>query len=307
VARKVCDIMPATSNSTLSSYISMANGFPRLSRDEESELWRKWHDLKDERARDVLVRAHLRYVVAIALKYRSYSLPLLELIAEGNIGILHALTRFDPGRGNRFVTYAAYWIRAFILNHIIRSWSMVGAGAGPLHSRVFFKLRRERSRIASLVGEGELAESMLAERVGYSREQIAEFNQRLNTRDVSLDREVFGDGTTSLVDTLVSPDCTQEQAYLRFQHQSHLTQLVRTALNSLDQREKLVVEAYWMSDDDEKLSLAGIGRRLGVSRERVRQLECRAKKKLKRRILEMTGALGIVAESLEPVGEMMNA
>ncbi|HEY5958808.1 MAG TPA: sigma-70 family RNA polymerase sigma factor [Polyangiaceae bacterium] len=299
--------MPATSKSTLSSYISKANEFPRLSRAEELELWHKWRDEKDDDARDVLVRAHLRYVVAIAWKYRCYSMPQLELIAEGNLGILHALNRFEPGRGNRFVTYAAYWIRAFILNYIIRSWSMVGAGSGPLHSRVFFRLRRERSRIASLVGEGELANSMLAERVGYSIEQIAEFSQRLSARDVSLDRDVFGDGTTSLVDTLASPDCSQEQAYFRYQHQKRVIQVVRMALKSLDQREKLVVQAYWMSDDDEKLSLAGIGRRLGVSRERVRQLECRAKKKLKRRILEMAGPLSAEAESLELARERMSA
>lgn len=294
--------MASTPNSTLSRYISMVNAIPKLTRDEESELWRRWQQEADKRAKDTLIRSNLRYVVAIALKYRGHSLSLSELIAEGNFGILHALTKFEPERGNRFVTYAAYWIRAFILNHIIRSWSLVGGGSGPLHSRMFFKLRRERTRIYSLVGEGEAADTLLAERVGVSRDQIAEFNQRLSSRDVSLDREVFSDGTTSLVETLASPHSSQEQAYLESQDTYRVNEIVRTALESLDKREKHVVEAYLMNDEEDKLSLAEIGRSLGVSRERARQLESRAIKKLRQRILEiyesqrmLSGAVGSAA------------
>jgi RNA polymerase sigma-32 factor len=280
--------MPTTPNPTLSRYIGMVNTFPKLSREEELELWRKWHDDGDARAKDDLIRANLRYVVAIALKYRSYSMPISELIAEGNFGIFHALSKFEPQRGNRFVTYAACWIRAFILNYIIRSWSMVGGGSGPLHSRIFFKLRRERTRIYSLVGDGELADALLAERVGVPPERIQEFNQRLATRDVSLDRQVFSDGGTSLGDMLESPNLTQEQAYLDIQDESRMADIVRTALDTLDKREKLVVQEYLMSDDEDKRSLAEIGRQLGVSRERARQLESRAKKKLRQRILEIS-------------------
>lgn len=294
--------MASTPNSTLSRYINMVNAIPKLTRDEESELWRRWQHEGDKRAKDTLIRSNLRYVVAIALKYRGHSLSLSELIAEGNFGILHALTKFEPERGNRFVTYAAYWIRAFILNHIIRSWSLVGGGSGPLHSRMFFKLRRERTRIYSLVGEGEAADTLLAERVGVSRDQIAEFNQRLSSRDVSLDREVFSDGTTSLVETLASPNSSQEQAYLESQDTYRVNEIVRTALESLDRREKHVVEAYLMNDEEDKLSLAEIGRSLGVSRERARQLESRAIKKLRQRILEiyesqrmLSGAIGSAA------------
>lgn len=294
--------MATTPNSTLSRYISMVNAIPKLTREEETELWRRWQKCGDNRAKDTLVRANLRYVVAIALKYRGHSLSLAELIAEGNFGILHALTKFEPERGNRFVTYAAYWIRAFILNYIIRSWSLVGGGSGPLHSRMFFKLRRERTRVYSLVGEGEQADALLAERVGVSPEQIAEFNQRLSTRDISLDREVFSDGTTSLVETLPSPNRSQEQAYLESQDEFRTNDIVRSALDTLDKREKRVVEAYLMNDAEDKLSLAEIGRSLGVSRERARQLETRAIKKLRQRILEiyesqrlLSGAVGSAA------------
>jgi RNA polymerase sigma-32 factor len=127
---------------TISRYIAMVQAFPQLSREEEMDLAKAWSERGDEEAADKLVRAHLRYVVAIALKYRRYGVPLSELIAEGNFGVVHALKKFQPDRGNRFVTYAAYWIRAYVLNYVIRSWSLVGAGSGALRSKMFFRLRR---------------------------------------------------------------------------------------------------------------------------------------------------------------------
>jgi RNA polymerase sigma-32 factor len=178
-------------DSGLSRYMIAAQKYRRLSREEELELWLRWHEGQDERAIDALVRANLRYVVAIAFKYRRYGLPVAELIAEGNFGIVHALTKFEPDRGNRFVTYAAYWIRTFILTYIIRSWSLVGAGSGVFRSKMFFKLRRERVRITNLVGEGERAEEMLAERFNTSRVQIVEMMRRLEARDVSLNSRVY--------------------------------------------------------------------------------------------------------------------
>jgi RNA polymerase sigma-32 factor len=277
----------------------MVNAIPKLSREEELDLWTRWKTKGDHHAKDALVRANLRHVVAIALKYRSHSLPLAELIAEGNFGILHALTKFESERGNRFVTYAACWIRAFILNYIIRSWSMVGGGSGPLHSRMFFKLRRERTRIYALVGEGEAADALLAERVGLPQERVAEFSERLSTRDISLDREVFSDGSTSLVETLPSPHRSQEQAYLEHSEAFRMNDIVQAALATLDKREKHVVEAYLMTDDDEKLSLAEIGRNLGISRERARQLESRAIKKLRQRILENPQGQELIASAID--------
>lgn len=279
--------MIRTSNSSLSRYIALVESYAKLTREQELTLWRRWADHRDESARDELVGSNLRYVVAIAMKYRRYSVPVLELIAEGNIGILDALNLYDPEHGTRFATYASHWIRASILNHVIRSWSLVGAGSGALHSRVFFRLRRESARVYGFAGEGELADALLAERVGISRERVGEFKRRLSYRDESLDRKAFHDGDTSLVETLTSPCRTQEQAYLEHQANSRARGLVHAALASLDSREKIVIEAYWMSDDDDRQSLAQIGRHLGVSRERARQLEARARRKLRQRILEL--------------------
>jgi RNA polymerase sigma-32 factor len=276
----------------LSRYITMAQHVPQLSREEELELAKRWCASQDSAAAELLVRAHLRYVVAIALKYRRYGLPLTELIAEGNFGVVHALKKFEPDRGNRFVTYAAYWIRAYILNYIIRSWSLVGVGSGALRSKMFFKLRRERVRITNLVGEGDHADELLAAKFNMTRVQVMKMVRRLEARDVSLDSKVFDDSMTSLVDTLVSPDRDQEESFASTQVKEHMTDAVRCAIETLDPRERYIVEKRLMADGEEELSLAEIGRRLGVSRERARQLEARAKRKLKTRISELSKASG---------------
>jgi len=176
---------------SLTHYITAVHAYPQLSREDELVLTKRWLEQQDEPAREELVRAHLRYVVAIALKYRRYGLPLGELVAEGNFGVVHALQKFDTSRGTRFVTYAAYWIRAYILNHIIRSWSLVGVGSGALRSKMFFKLRRERVRITNLVGEGDHADELLAKALDVPKAKVTAMVRRLEARDVSLDAKVY--------------------------------------------------------------------------------------------------------------------
>lgn len=284
--------MAADLDSALSRYMTMVQHYPKLDREQEALLCTAWRDSADVAAKEQLVRCHLRYVVAIALKYRRYGLPLAELIAEGNFGIVHALTKFDIDRGNRFVTYAAYWIRAYILNYIIRSWSLVGVGSGALRSKMFFKLRRERVRITNLVGEGEHADTLLAERFNMSREQIQGMVRRLEARDVSLDARVFDDAVTTVVETLAAPTDDQEMSFSSSQSSVNAREVVQAAIKTLDSRERYIVEFRLMADPEDELSLAEIGRRLGVSRERARQLESRAKRKLKQRIVELSTSSG---------------
>jgi len=189
---------------SVSRYIAMVQDYPQLSREDELKLALAYA-AGSSAAGEKLVRSHLRYVVAIALKYRRYGVPLSELIAEGNFGVVHALKKFQPERGNRFVTYAAYWIRAYVLNYVIRSWSLVGAGSGALRSKMFFRLRREKVRVMNLVGDGEAADDLLAARLGLDKEQVRSMLRRLEARDLSLDTRVFDDASTSVVDTLVAP------------------------------------------------------------------------------------------------------
>jgi len=275
------------SNSSVSRYISYVRDIPQLSREEEGAVARKWLNEGDHVAADTLIRANLRYVVAIALTYRRYGLPLADLIAEGNFGLVHAVSKFNPDRGTRFVTYAAYWVRAYMLNYVIRSWSMVGVGSGPLRSKLFFRLRRERARIANLVGDNEEATRILAERFGESTEKIRSLANRLEARDVSLDARVFEDGTVAMLDTLESDEPSQEETVAKQQSNDRVKESLHDALGQLDPRERFIVEVRMMADVDDALSLAEIGRRLGVSRERARQLEARAKRKLREKLTHL--------------------
>jgi RNA polymerase sigma-32 factor len=281
--------MTSTLDSSLSHYISSVNRFPKLSREEESELWRKWQSESDRSAKEALIRANMRHSVSLAFKYRSYGIPLAELISEGNFGLVHALSKFEPQRGNRFLTYAVYWIRAYVLDHIIRSWSLVGIGSGALRSKLFFKLRRERVRIHNLVGEGEQANGLLATLFGVSPEKMTAYMQQLETRDLSLDIKVSEDSLVSLVDTLQSPGLSQELVCMNAQSAARQRDIVRIALSALDNRERYIIESRLMCDQEDGLSLAHVGRTFGVTRERARQIEVRAKRKLKDRILELTG------------------
>lgn len=264
----------------LSRFISMVREIPVLSREEEHALALRVRDGDDPRAAESLIRANLRYVVAIAVTFRRYDLRLADLISEGNVGLVTAVRKFDPDAGTRFVTYAAYWIRAFILNHVIRSWSLVGSGSGALRSKVFFRLRRERAKMGASPEEAEAARAELAQQLNTTPERVAEMMQRLDGRDVSLDADVYGDGKTSGIDLLEDHTAPQDDRLEAATRDARLNGRVRSALEALDRRERYIVEQRMMAD--EELSLAEIGRRLGVSRERARQLEARAKKKLRK-------------------------
>lgn len=270
----------------LGYYLALANRAPELDRELEAELIGRWR-AGDEKARGELVSCHQRYVVALAVRYRRYGVPVSELIAEGNFGVVQALGKFEPERGVRFMTYAAYWIRACMWEHVIKSWSMVGGGSGPLRSSLFFKLRRERARARNLVGEGEAAEKLVAERVGMPVEALRKLVQRLEARDVSLDVKLRDDSPLCLVDVLPAPD-DQERLLSEGEAFGGLKDAVAEAVAELDPRERYIAEQRLMADPGDELSLSEIGRRLGVSRERARQLEARTKRKLKRSI----GALG---------------
>jgi RNA polymerase sigma-32 factor len=268
-------------------YMAMVKQFPALDRDQELALALSWKNHGDTRAREALVRAHLRHVIAVALKYRRYGTPMAELIAEGNLGLLHALSKFEPERGYRLVTYAGHWIRAYVLNFILRSWSMVGGGTGALRSKLFFKLRRERVRLLNLIGNSDRANEILAEKLGLPREELEQMLRRLDTRDVSLDAPIAGDSVTPLIDLMPAPERDQEEIAASAETSRVACVAVRNAVAALDRRERYIVEHRISADTEDQLALAEIARHLGVSRERARQLEARAKKKLRVRIKQL--------------------
>jgi RNA polymerase sigma-32 factor len=232
----------------------------------------------------------------MALKYRRYGVPIDELVAEGNFGIVCALSKFEPERGVRLATYAAHWIRASMLEHVVRSWSLVGGGSGVLRPRMFFKLRRERASVANVLGEGEACDCEVARRVGTTPEKLREMAQRIATRDVSLDAAPAVGSALRLCDELQAPD-NQEQRLLERQLQCGAEFVVQRAVAELAPRERHIARHRLLADPGEELSLAELGRCFGVTRERARQLESRTKEKLRARIPELGD--GAVKEWIE--------
>ncbi len=275
-------------NDSSSHYLSAVQAYPTLARDQELALIRRWRSDRDEQARDRLVRSSLRHVVSIAKRYQRYGVPLSELISEGNFGVVRALDKFDGERGTLFITYASYWVRACILQHVLRSWSIVGSGLP--RSRLFFKLRRERAKLTNLIADGAEAHALLAQRLNITEDRLRGLLQRVDQRDCSLDAEVYQEGAVTLVNTLPSTDLDQEQQALAREFGGNATLAVQAALSVLDERERYIVDNRLLADRDSELSLADIGRALGVSRERARQLEERAKRKLKREISTRPGS-----------------
>jgi RNA polymerase sigma-32 factor len=258
-----------------------------LSREEEHELALRARG-GDQEAADRLVEANLRYVIAIGLQYRRYGVPLGDLIAEGSVGLVTAVRKFDPDRGTRFVTYAGYWIRAFVLEAVVRSSTMIGAGSGPFRSKLFFRLRRERARLSNLIADPEELIATLAAEFDTSSQKMTELLRRLDQREISLDAPAYNDSEATLVEMLPSATDLQDVIVERQRRQRGIHRRLKGALSVLDERERLIVEKRILSDDS--ASLASIGRELGVSRERARQLEARAKKKLAEELRDLAPA-----------------
>lgn len=270
-----------------SRYMDKVRNIPVLSREEEMKLAKR-AKRGDRKATDRLVEANLRYVVSVALKYRRYGIPVSELISEGSVGLMTAVSKFEPERGNRFVTYAGYWIRAYVLDHVVRSASIVGGGSGPFRSKVFFRLRRERAKLAQFnLDPGEVVE-LLAKQFGVTETRMRELLARLDGRDLSLNQPAYADAQTTVQDNIAANGDDQESLYLAAERQNALEERLAEALPLLDKRERLIVEKRMLAANE--TSLAALGRRLGVSRERARQLESRAKDKLKAHFAEFAEA-----------------
>jgi RNA polymerase sigma-32 factor len=253
---------------------------PILPREQELELTRRFRDAQDSRAADTLVRAHLRMVIALAVKHRHYGIPVVELVAEGNLGLVTALRKFDPEHGVRFGTYARHWVRAEILCCVVRSLSVLDGSAGIVKRRLFFKLRRERARIAAILGDGDTADEALALCLNVSVEEAHQLSSCLGRRNVSMDA-LGQDSRDRLADTLISRD-DPERRYIDCRWSGAAASAIALAVKSLDARERFIAEHRILASANDELSLTQIGKTWGISRERVRQLEERAKQKLGR-------------------------
>ena len=269
-------------------YIMKTMQTPLLEREAEFELAVRWRDNDDTAAMHELVTAYARLVVSAASKYRHYGLPTGDLIQEGNIGLMQAAKRFDPDRGFRFSTYAAWWIRASIQDHILRNWSIVRTGTTAAHKSLFFKLKRLRARIGEAEG-GPLSEAgrqKIAETIGVNVSDVVTMEQRLSGADSSLNAPIAVESDSEAQDFIADTRPTPEQATMDMHDSAVLSKWLNEALTELSSRERLIIMKRRLQE--EGATLEQLGGVLGVSKERVRQLESRAMKKLKKSIESQT-------------------
>ena len=271
-------VVPADSG--LARYMRDIWRFPVLSLEEEYMLALRWREHADVDAAHKLVTSHLRLVAKIAMKYRGYGLPLADLLSEGNIGLMKAVKKFEPERGFRLATYAIWWIKAAMTEYVLRSWSLVRMGTMAAQKKMFFNLRRLKSRL-EILDNGDLTTDQareLAERLDVSENDIVEMNRRISSRDASLNAPIGEDEGAEFQDTLVDDSPSPEALVIRSHEATRRHRLLSDALKNLNERERHIFVERRLKDDP--ITLEELGQQYGISRERVRQLEARAFEKI---------------------------
>jgi RNA polymerase sigma-32 factor len=266
-----------------SRYLEEIRRYPMLEAEEECVLATRWREQGDADAAHKLVTSHLRLVVKIAVGYRGYGLPVSEIISEGNVGLMQAAKRFDPQQGFRFATYAMWWIKAAIHEYILRSWSLVKIGTTANQKKLFFNLRKAKSKIAALE-EGDMHPDqvkLIAQRLGVTERDVVEMNRRLGG-DVSLNAQMRDDPDSGeWQDWLVDEgSADQESRVVESEESENRKKALAEALSVLNARERRIFEARRLAEDPS--TLEDLASAFGISRERVRQIEVRAFQKVQR-------------------------
>ncbi len=275
----------------LSRYLEEIRRFPMLEPQEEYMLAKSWREHGDRAAAHRLVTSHLRLVAKIAMGYRGYGLPISEVISEGNVGLMQAVKRFEPEKGFRLATYAMWWIKAAIQEYILRSWSLVKMGTTANQKKLFFNLRKAKSRISAL-DEGDLRPDqvkLIAKRLGVTEQDVVDMNRRLGG-DVSLNAPIREDGDSGeWQDWLVDDSTSQETRLVESEESDNRRKALGEALTVLNDRERRIFEARRLAD--EPITLEELADEFGVSRERVRQIEVRAFEKVQKAVKNRVAAM----------------
>ena len=273
----------------LSRYFQEVWKFPVLEPEEEYMLAQRYRTRGDTDAAHKLVTSHLRLVAKIAMKYKGYGLPMADLVSEGSIGLMKAVKKFEPERGFRLSTYAMWWIKAAITEHILKSWSLVKMGTVASQKKLFFSLRKMKARL-NIMDTGELTDAQAGEiavATKLSVDDVKNMNRRLSARDYSLNATVTEDETVEYVDTLVDDRPTPEAQLAAREDFGAKDNLLREAISALPERERAIFVERHLSEDPK--TLEELGTVYGVSRERIRQLEARAFEKVKKAVLNAAG------------------
>ena len=280
-----------TAESGLTRYLEEIRRFPMLEPQEEYMLAKRWREHGDRNAAHKLVTSHLRLVAKIAMGYRGYGLPIAEVISEGNVGLMQAVKRFEPEKGFRLATYAMWWIKAAIQEYILRSWSLVKMGTTANQKKLFFNLRKAKSKISALE-EGDLRPDqvkIIAKRLGVTEQDVVDMNRRLGG-DVSLNAPIRNDGDAGeWMDWLVDDRESQESILSEHEELDNRRAALTQALSVLNERERRIFEARRLAE--EPVTLEDLAAEFGVSRERVRQIEVRAFEKVQKAVKNRVAAI----------------
>ena len=280
----------------LNRYLQEIRKFPLLEPEEEYMLAKRWVDHQDASAAHRMVTSHLRLAAKIAMGYRGYGLPQAEVVSEANVGLMQAVKRFDPEKGFRLATYAMWWIRASIQEYILRSWSLVKLGTTSAQKKLFFNLRKAKSKIGALE-EGDLRPenvARIANDLNVTEKEVIDMNRRLTGGDASLNAQVGSDGESSSQwqDWLEDETADQATAYAENDEMNTRRALLTRAMDTLNEREKHVLIQRRLQD--EPVTLEELSEQFGVSRERIRQIEVRAFEKLQTRMRELGREKGML-------------
>ena len=284
--------LPVLSGETgLSRYLEEIRRFPMLEPQEEYMLAKSWREHGDRDAAHRLVTSHLRLVAKIAMGYRGYGLPISEVISEGNVGLMQAVKRFEPEKGFRLATYAMWWIKASIQEYILRSWSLVKMGTTANQKKLFFNLRKAKSKIDALQ-EGDMRPDqvkLIAKRLGVPEQDVIDMNRRLGG-DASLNAPIREEGDAGeWQDWLVDDSASQETRLVADEQADNRRKALTDALSVLNERERRIFEARRLAEDP--ITLEDLADEFGVSRERVRQIEVRAFEKVQKAVKNRVAAM----------------
>lgn len=269
-------------DTTLSGYMEKVNAFPYLTQEEELDLAKKWSENGDVDAAHKLVTSHLRLVAKIAFGYKNYGLPVLELISEGNMGLMQAVKKFDPEKGFRLSTYAMWWIKASIQEYVLHSWSLVKIGTTAAQKKLFFNLKKMKNRLQKIDNKA-LSPDDVAEIAGelkVSEKEVLEMDSRLSQGDQSLNAPVLNheEGSAEMIDLIESESESHELVLAESQDLERKRELFQAALKTLNEREQSIIMQRRMQE--KPATLDDLSQQYGISRERVRQVENRAIEKL---------------------------
>ena len=273
-------LVNSNENEVLKQYIKHISKFPMLTVEDENRLLAEYIDNGNQKAGQAIVLSHMRLVVKIALQYRRYGINIMDIISEGNTGLMHALQKFDRSKNNRFSTYAVLWVRAFIQDFILKSWSLVKIGSSNLRKQLLFNLRGIKKVLhISSNADNEEKNKKLAKHFNISETEIGEITSSLNNRDISLETPISDDENISIGDTISRDKGDYDNILATEEEQKYRMKIFRESLSVLDERQREILVARYL--EEKKATLDELSKKFNISKERVRQIEESAIKKLK--------------------------